>query len=223
MQRTIILFLIVITHSLRSFGQDTLQTYTYGKWGIGSELGPCTGMFFLTGDAKEKIKDGWCYANVGLILSHNKFHYMAQLGGISAELNDTIPYGNLWKKGNHVGSLHLQLSLGYEWINTKIINIIPFASGGVRSFSSDEGSGEDFTRTKSKPSYSLGLAFDFKINSPIKEKNKFPDSDYITQYFYVRVLTGMYPNYLKSALNINGSMYFVNLSIGAYYKGIRKK
>lgn len=222
-QRKIILLLITIASSLSSFCQDTLQTYTYGKWGLGAELGPCTGMFFLTGDSKQKINDGWCYANVGLILSHNKFHYMVQTGGISTKLNDSIPYGELWKKGNHVGSVHLQLSVGYELINTKLINIIPFASGGLKSFSVDEGSDGAFTHTKMKPSYSVGFAFDFKIISPVKEKNKFSGSEYEVQYFYVRILTGVYPNYLENSLNVNGSMYYVNLSLGAHWKPHRKK
>ncbi|MBL0262285.1 MAG: hypothetical protein IPQ05_00130 [Leptospiraceae bacterium] len=199
-----------------------MQTYTFGKWGLGAELGPCTGMFFLTGDSKQKINDGWCYANVGLIMSYNKFHYMLQIGGISATLNDSIPFGDLWKKDNHIGSVHLQLSVGYELVNTKLVNVIPFASGGSKSFSTDEGSGNDYSRTKMKPSYSLGFALDFKINSPVKEKNKFPGSEYVVQYFYVRILSGIYPNYLDNSLNVNGSMYFVNLSTGGYFKPRRK-
>lgn len=145
-------------------------------------------------------------------------------GGVSATLKDSLPYGLHWKKGNDFGYAHLQLSIGYEWINTKRINIIPFVSGGLKSFRVTEKDNDDeSSKTKMTPSYSIGFALDFKINSPVKVKNKFPGSEYEIQYFYVRILSGVFPNYFENPLNVGGMLYYINLSIGAFWKPHRKK
>lgn len=161
---TIILFLLL---SYKSYSQsDTAKIeYDYGNWGIGAELGPCTGMFFLTGNSSNKIQDGWCYANVGLTFSYNQVHYILQTGGISGSIKNDLNYGENWNEGNGLGSAHLQLSVGYELLNTKRLNIIPFVSGGLTSFNSSSDSLDPKPKsTNWTPSYSIGTAFDFKIN-----------------------------------------------------------
>jgi hypothetical protein len=214
----LILFLVI---NVQAYAQiDTTKTeYDYGNWGIGAELGPCTGLFFLTGNAATQLNDGWCYANVGITFSYKKLHYILQTGGISGSIKEDLNFGENWNNGNFLGSAHLQLSVGYELLNTKRFNILPFVSGGITAFSSS--SDNLFPKPKSTnwtPSYSIGTAFDFKINFPVKEKNQFPGYEYAKQYLYFRILTGVYPTYFRNPLDINGSMYFINLSIGGYIK-----
>lgn len=224
MKRTLLIFLLTIFFASTAFCQtDTTKTYGYGKWGIGAELGPCTGMYFLTGNSKDKLNEGWCYANVGLTVSCKKFHYMLQLGGVSGSLKEDLLYGQDWKKGNSFGSVNLQLGIGYELLNTRYFNIIPFVSGGMKAFNTGPvDSPARPTATHFMPSYSAGTAFDFKINFPVREKYRFPGYEYEVQYLYFRVLTGVYPAYFYDPLKVNGSLYFVNLSIGGYYKHRRE-
>lgn len=201
-----------------------MTEYDYGNWGVGAELGPCTGMFFLTGNSSQVIQDGWCYANIGLTFSYKKFHYTLRTGGIAGSIKKDLDFGENWNKGNNFGSSHLQLSVGYELLNRKWINIIPFASGGLVAFNtSSDGLEPKPNTTNKRPSYSIGTAFDFKINIPVKERNQFPGYEYLRQYLYFRMLTGIYPTYFQNPLDIKGSMYFINLSIGAYTGSVRTK
>ena len=216
---TLIIFQSSVVHSQ----YDSSTTYDYGIWGIGAELGPCTGMFFLTGNANEMLNDMWCYANVGVTFSHKRTHFIVQTGGISGSIKESLGLGPEWKKGNHFGSVNLQLSLGYELLNTKHFNIIPFLSGGITAFNTQVDSIDAIgTSTNWTPSYSFGSAFDFKINFFRKKKHQFPGHEFETRYLYFRLITGMYPTYFNRALDIHGAMYFVNLSVGVFYKPPRK-
>ncbi|MBK9149243.1 MAG: hypothetical protein IPM12_15665 [Flavobacteriales bacterium] len=220
---TITCFLLL---GIKTYSQsDTADAeYDYGNWGVGAELGPCTGIFLLTGNAANMVQDGWCYANAGLTFSYRKVHYILQTGGISGSIISDLNYGENWNEGNGLGSTHLQLSVGYELLNTKRFTIIPFVSGGLKAFNSSSNSSEPKREsTNWIPSFSVGTAFDFKIHFPIKEKNQFPGHEYVTQYLYFRVLTGVYPAYFQNPLDIRGSMYFINLSIGGYHKPGKKK
>jgi hypothetical protein len=221
MMRTFLVFVGAFLFSFKAFCQlDTVAEIPHGKWGFGMELGPCTGMYFLSGDAKGKISEGWCYANVGLTLSYAKFHFMLQTGGVSGSVKEELAYGPEWKKGNRFGTAHLQLSVGYELLATRYFNIIPFVSGGFTAFNTQPDSTHaKGIATRFTPSYAAGTAFDLKMNFPVFKRKRDPDVVYTRSYLYLRLLTGIYPTYFQNPLGINGSMYFVNLSVGFYASG----
>lgn len=214
-----LLFLLALQVSVYA-QSDSLQKPRASHWGFGMELGPCTGKYFLTGEAKQYISEG-CIANVSITISYDKFHFIMQLGGISGSIKNELSHGLEWKMGNNFGSSHLQLSFGYELLSTRRLNIIPFASGGMTVFNTRLDTTGSFGAGHSRwsASYSVGSAFDFKMNFPLFKKNREPGVDHGRAYLYFRVLTGIYPNYFRQQLGINGSMYFVNLSVGFYVSG----
>lgn len=128
-----------------------------------------------------------------------------------------------WKKNNQFGSSNLQLLTGYYLLNKKHFNIVPFVTVGATAFNSrPDSTGAMGASTNLFPSYSFGVAYDFKMNLPVKKKNQFPGYEHIVQYMYFRLLTGAYPTYFQTPLKLNGGMYYINLSLGIYYKGLRR-
>lgn len=210
---------------LTAIGQtDTSKTHERGHWGIGAELGPCSGMFFLTGQANVALSSGWCYANVGLTITYKSFHFIVQTGGMSASIRNDLSIGPEWKKDNRFGSTNLHLAGGYQVLDTKWFSIIPFISGGATVFNTKaDVDNAKTTRSRWSPSYSIGSAFDFKVNFPISKKNRFPGHEHVRQYLYLRVITGVSPTYFDLQLDMDGAMYYVNLSIGGFFSGARKK
>ena len=202
--------------NLTTLGQiDSIEIDKGDNVGYGIEIGPCTVLFLLTGSSKDKLNDGWCFANVGFYFKYNRFHYILHTGGISSSIKENLTFSENWDEENRFGSLNLELSVGYELFNNRYFNIIPYLSGGLKSFNTRYDSiNAEVTKTNLKLSYSLGTAFDFKIDLPIKEENKFLRFSKDNPYLYFRALTGVYPNYLKSPLRINGSLFFINLSLG---------
>jgi len=203
------------------FGQtDSVPTREFGKWGGGLDVG---GGMFLSGASKGMINDGLTYINAGLTVSYSKFHFMLQTGGMAGSLKRELAYSPEWKQGNRFSSTHHQLSVGYELLCTRHFNILPFASGGMVKFSTpSEIEDADWIDTRYAPMYSVGAAFDFKINAPTK-KNREPDAEYETSYYYFRLMTGVYPGYFQNPLGMKGAMCFVNLSVGFYGSGRRGK
>jgi hypothetical protein len=213
-------YVIAFLLSSNLFGQsDTIATSTGSKWGIGLEFGPCTGWFFATGEASQKINDGWCYANVGATFSWKRIHYTFHIGGLSGSLDEDLDYGTDWKKTNRFGSSHLQLSAAYEWVNTKHFNVMPFLNAGLVAFNSGPDSiAANPTATGWLPTASLGTIFDLKLNLPVLPKNRSEDYEYGNQYYYLRIITGVYPAYFRNPFRLNGSMYFISLNLGFYLR-----
>lgn len=225
MKLSALLFTLVFCRVIIAFGQtETTETHERGHWGVGVELGPCSGMYFLTGQANKSLNHGWCYANVGLTVTYKKYHFILQTGGISGSIQNDLSIGQEWKKDNNFGSVNLQLAAGYQLLNTKWFNIIPFVSGGATVFNTGpDVDNAKKTTSRWSPSYSIGSAFDFKVNFPVSKRNRFPGHEYVRQYLYLRLITGISPTYFDLQLDMKGAMYFVNLSIGGFYSGVREK
>lgn len=225
MIRTSLILALTLLCSVPAYCQaDTVETEKESKWGFGGELGPCTGIYFLSGDAKQKLSEGWCYANAGVIISYSRVHFMLQVGGVSGSIREELSYGPEWKKENHFGSSNLQLSVGYELLNEKHLNIIPFVTGGMTAFNTrPDSTGSRGVATRFVgPSYAIGTAFDFKLNFPMFKKNRKPSVVYTMGYLYLRVMTGIYPTYFHP-LDMNGGLGFVNVSLGFYASGRHAK
>jgi hypothetical protein len=199
-----------------------VETYDYGKLGIGFDFCPCTGLYYLYGTPKDKIKPE-CIVNLGLTVSQNKIHYMFRLRPTEGALKQNLAYGQEWKEGNSFKSLNIELAAGYELLNKRIFNIIPIASVGLLSFTTiPNNENELSTSTKTYLSWSLGTAFDLKLNMPIREKNRFPGYEYVVQYFNLRILTGISPTYFKVPFDMNGGLFYISASISGYFKGPKK-
>lgn len=215
--------LSLILCSSNLFSQsDSIQSDEDANWGIGMEFGPCTGWFFATGESDQKINDGSCYANAGATFSWKRIHYTFHIGGLSASLEEDLNYGTDWNKNNRFGSSHLQISAAYELVNTRHFNVMPFLNGGLVAFSSGtDSTASNPSNTGWLPSASLGTIFDLKWNAPLLPKNRSEDYEYGGAYYFLRVITGVYPAYFRNPFRLNGSMYFVSLNIGFYLKAIK--
>src|ERR1700740_63335 len=112
---------------------DTINNYKSGKLGVGAELGPSSGAYFLTGSSKNKINNG-SFSNVAFIFSYNKLHFTGRLGGISGSIKETILGNPNWNKGSSLWTSHIELAVGYQLLNTKRFNIIPYIGGGLQGF-----------------------------------------------------------------------------------------
>jgi hypothetical protein len=199
---------------------DSVPTWEFGKWGGGLEVG--AGVFFISGAAKGSMEDGMTYGSVALTISYTKFHFMLQTGSIAGNLRQDLEYGPEWKQGQWYSSAHHQLSVGYELVCTKNFNVVPLVSGGIVRFGTRTNAEENvWVDSRYSPTYSVGAAFDFKMNSPLK-KNREPGREYTMNYVYFRLATGIYPTYFKNPLGLSGSMYFANLSVGFYVGGRRE-
>jgi hypothetical protein len=187
----------------RVFSQtDTTKAPAIPKWGWGMELGPGSGMYLLTGDAKEKLSEGWTFFNVDMSLSWNRLHFIAQISGFGSSIKQGLDYGPDWKKDNYIGSTNFQLSTGYNLLEKKYYRILPFVSTGMTAFKTNvDSTGAKSTFSDFKPSYAIGTAFDFKLN---------------WQCLQFRLWTGIYPAYFLAPLKMKGSLCFVNLSLGFY-------
>ena len=205
------LYFISFLCSTNSYCQtDSSNTYK-NKLLCGIEIGPATGLFFLTGNAKQQVNEGWCYANVGITLTYNRFQLMLQTGGITTTIKENLVYGQDWIKDYKIGSVNFQSSLGYQVVCNKSINVIPFITGGCKNFKAwDDKTNEGPGETKYTFTYALGSTIDYKIYAP--------HFGYGLVYFYLRILTGIYPNYFENPLKTNGNLYFINLSIGGVFK-----
>jgi|GEM_PF-6558144 len=201
MKRSILIFLAALVCSTAVSGQtDSTEAYI-PKWGFGMAFSPCTGMYFLTGHSKEKLSEGWCFANVGMTISYSKLHFTLEFGGLSGSLKEELSYGQAWKKDNRFGSTNLQLSTGYELLDKKYFRILPYVTTGMTVFNTKfDSTGAKPALTRWMPSVAVGTAFDFKIN---------------WQCLYLRAATGIYPAYFYP-LKMNGALCYVNLGIGFY-------
>jgi hypothetical protein len=223
MKKKFIILILTIFQSITVFCQaDTLHLKP-GRIGIGAELGPCTGKFFLTGDADKKLNSGWCYANVGITGSFNKIYFAIQMGGLSSSQKADLTFNDKWKENNGFTSTNFQLLTGYHLLNKRHFNIIPFVTLGTTAFNTlPKDKSITGASTNFQPSYSVGAAYDLKLNFPVKKRNQLPGQEHIVQYMYLRLLSGVYPTYFQTQLKLNGAMYYINLSIGCYIKGFRK-
>lgn len=180
---------------------DTAFTPRYGKFGWGMELGPVSGLYFLTGDAKQQLTQGWAYSSLGMTFSYARVHFMLQAGGASGKIREKLNYGSEWKKNNLFYTSNVQLSVGYEVLNTKHFSIIPFTTGGVTGFNTRADSTGADGYGVSAMTYAFGTAFDYKLN---------------WQCLYFRVITGIYPTYFQRPLGMRGALGYANLSVGFY-------
>jgi len=180
---------------------QTDTTEIYGKWGFGMELGPASGMYFLSGEAKQKISEGWGYSSLGITVSYARFHFMLQLGGMGGDIKQTLDYSPDWKQGNEFFTSNMQLSVGYEVLHTKWFRIIPFVTGGRTGFNTRPQHLRNPSFYSIGTEYAFGSAFDFKLN---------------WQCLYFRIISGIYPTYFQQALHMNGSLVYANLSVGFY-------
>lgn len=216
MKRTLFISQLVLVTLFVYSQQDTVR-FDYGRSGIGAELGPCTGLGFLYGNSQESINCD-CFANVGVIYTHNKMHYSIRMAGMSGFLKDDLDFGTEWRKNYDFNSMNLEMSVGYQILDIKRFNIIPMITGGLKSFNIREDVGEDVTKTNYYGTISFSSAIDIKFHLPVKEKNKCPGSEYTIQYLYIRLIGGIYPNYFKNPFGLDGGIYYFNLSLGAYYR-----
>lgn len=224
MKRAILLLAVLLNGALLFSQTDSVIQYKRGTWGFGVELGPGTGKIFLTGDARQKLAEEWGFSNLGFTVSWKKLYCTTHLGGISSTLQESLAYGADWKKDNYFWSSHIQLSLGYELLHKKYFNIIPYVRGGSMAFSTRvDTSGAHGTSTPSVFSYAAGIAFDAKLPVPISKKKRGDDPwyDYADNYLYLRLYTGVYPNYFHP-LNITGHLYYFNFSVGWYIRSAKR-
>lgn len=219
MNRLILLFLSLFSTTI--LAQSDSTEFIKGSRGIGFDFGPCTGIGSLYGDAGAFIKPE-CHVNVGLIYIRNKIHYVARLGALEGEIKKDLAFNDKWKKGNGFQSTNLELALGYHWIDIKRFNVIPFISGGVKYFNSYNSETDKSTSLNGLFSYGASLAIDYKIHFPIKDKND-PCSKITQQYLYLRLLSGIYPNFYRNEVDINGGMTFINLTIGGNFIPCQRK
>ena len=138
-------------------------------------------------------------------------------------IKEDLSFDTNWKKSNQFGSSNLQLLSGYQLLNKRHFNIIPFITLGATAFNTQpQDNSIKGASTNFRPSYSLGAAYDLKINFAVKKRNQFPGYEHVVQYMYFRLITGVYPTYFQTQLKLNGSMYYANLSVGFYAKGLRR-
>ncbi len=224
------LFFIIQFHGLycQTNTTETDSTkYGYGKWGLGFDFGPCSGFYFLYGTPKNKIKCE-CIVNIGLIFSYKKMHYAFRYMPTEGTLQKSLDYGQKWEKGNRFQSSNFELAIGYELLNKKVFNIIPIGSVGLLSFKTRSADNKKLlASTKYHFSWSVGTAFDFKLRTPALKKNKAkysPESlKYNVSYWYLRVLTGIYPTYFQNPFDMNGGLYYFSISIGGHMKPAKVK
>jgi len=215
--KMLVFILILIFGSFLTYCQTDSITFDYGRNGIGADLGPCTGLGFMTGNAKENFHCD-CFANIGIIYSRDKIHYILRMTGMSGNLKKDLSFGSEWKQNYDFNSMDFELAMGYQVIDIKRFNVIPMISGGLKSFNVRENYEANVTRTKFTGTISAALAIDLKLHSPIKAKNKYPGSDFTIQYWYIRLIGGIYPQYFDKPLDVNGGIYYLNISIGGYFK-----
>lgn len=91
-------------------------------------------------------------------------------------------------------------------------------TGGLKQFNIRQDVGEEVTKTKYFGTYSLSTAIDIKLHSKIKKKNQYPGHEFTEQYWYLRIIGGVYPSYFKRPLSIDGGIYYLNISLGGYFK-----
>ena len=191
-----------------------------GQWGLGFDFGPCTGAFFLSASAERKISPG-CFANIGFIISYKKLHYMVRVGGLSGSIRETFVSNPGWKKGRTFNSGYGEMTVGYELIFSKFINIIPVITAGATSFASGSDDPPERLGTSTYFTWGTGLALDLKLN----QKSKFwiPGEEYLVQYWYLRILAKIYPGYFQAPFDMTGNMYVLSFNIGGLYRPPSRK
>lgn len=213
--KILICFICLIPFSL--FGQSDSSKFDYGIFGIGAEMGPATGMGFIYGESKDFVKNG-NFANVAVNFTNKKQYYSLKMGGLSTEIKKDMSYGEDWKEDYMLSSLNFELGFGYHLINSKRFNVIPILSGGIKSINTREGVGDDVIATDYVGMFSASIATDVKFHIKTKEANRYPGYEYTVQYWYIRVLNGICPNYFSNPLKMDGGVYYFNISLGIYYK-----
>ena len=210
--KNLLIILITLIPTI-AIGQSGSHGFKKGDWGVGFDFGPCTGLGATFGDAREYI-DPECHVNIGLIFIKNKIHYNARLSAMSGGVRKDLEFNTGWKEDNSFQSTNLDLAVGYHLIDSRRFNIIPFLSAGVKYHAFSDNDLDQSYSTVGTFSYGASLAIDYKIHFPVKEKNKYPGSDFTQQYLYIRLLGGVYPNHYSNHLNLNGGLTFINLTIG---------
>ena len=215
----IILILLIPTITI---GQSDSLEFSKGDWGIGFDFGPCTGFGSIYGDAEEYINPE-CHVNIGLIFIKNKIHYNARLSVMTGGIRKDFDFDSNWKNENSFQSTNLDLALGYHLIDSRRFNVIPFLSLGVKYFNSFDKYLDQSNSIGGFFSYGASIAIDYKIHFPVKEKNKYPGSDFTQQYLYIRLLGGVYPTHYLNDLNLKGGLTFINFTIGGNFIPKKKK
>lgn len=211
-----LLVIIILLLPINTIGQSDSLEFRKGDWGIGFDFGPCTGFGSIYGDAKNYISPE-CHVNIGLIFIKDKIHYNARLSVMTGELKKDLEFDNNWNKESSFQSTNLDLALGYHLIDSRRFNVIPFLSVGSKYFNSFEKDLDQSNSVGGFFSYGASLAVDYKIHFAVKEKNRYPGSDFTQQYLYIRVLGGVYPNHYSNVLNLYGSLTFINFTIGGNF------
>jgi hypothetical protein len=215
------IMLFCMLHLSYAQSKDDDVQYENSGNGFAIELGPCTGLGFLYGSAKEAI-DCNCFANVGAYgIIEQKLHAGMRIGGTSGKLIDDLSYGTNWTNGSLFNSMHIEGFLGVNLIDHKNFNIIPFAAFGSRRFNVREDVGEEVFFTGRNTSYSFGTAVDIKFNFKVNEKNALPGSEYVRQAVYLRTKFGVYPRNYMRPFNLPGGLVYVSFSIGYWYSPAR--
>ena len=203
-------------------GQTDSLEFSKGDWGIGFDFGPCTGFGSVYGDAKDYINTE-CHVNIGLIFIKNKIHYNARLNVMTGGLKNDLEFDNDWENDNSFQTTNLDLALGYHLIDSRRFNVIPFLSSGVKYHNTFNKHNDESTSLEGLFSFGASLAIDYKFHFPIREKNKYPGSDYTQQYLYLRLLGGIYPNHYSQKLDISGGLTYLNFTIGGNFIPHKKK
>lgn len=214
--------LSIFVLSIYCQAQDIDSLFQKGNTGIGFDFGPCTGIGFAYGEAAEYV-DEECFMNMGLLFIHKKIHYVARLTAQTGGLQKTLPYDSLWSSGNSFQSTNYEAAIGYHLMDRHRFNVVPFVNGGIKSIVTRNQETDYKASLKKSAVIGVSLAIDYKIHFPVKEKNAYPGSTKEQQYFYIRLIGGLYPGYYQNQLDIRGGLSYINLTIGGNYIPKMKK
>ena len=206
-----LLLIILLVNAVTGISQT--DSVDYKLRGVGFNFGPCTGLGLTTGHSKNLIKVN-CQANLGINYIAGPVDFSLRFGGSSGNLLQDLDYDTNWKEGFMFNSLNFELGIGYHILNLRKIGIIPILAAGYKNFNVREKNGSQITKTNGDIVWSPMIAFDYKMHSPKTSLEDFKKRNGEQQYWSIRLTIGAYPNYFKNPFNIEGNLYYVNLSFG---------
>ena len=195
--------------------------FSESNWALGAYI--YTGLLENTGELHKYVSDA-VPLNIGYETQYKKFRLHLGLGAsFFGKINRYFFYQTNWNKGNIATYLNADLTLGYDVINNKHINLTPFAGiakyGVIPKHRTDSfGNPVNNLSGKGLLYYGFNIDYKFKFRNTCLQAKGSP-----IQFKFIRFRFGYYdPEMNKVIKAFSGKTLFFNIGVGFYEKESKK-